>query len=124
MVQLSSYNNVENISSSSYYNHINSLILLNRHINLIRTNNFSSIPIYTMINKSYNTNNGNINKCTVIFTNKINKENIHSLAQKLVMDKLSRVNNTIIFRSQHKYNYNTFHIKYIEKVNYITNRFY
>ena len=122
MVQLSSYDNVENISSSSYYNHINSLILLSQHINLIRTNNFSSIPIYTMINKSYNTDNGNINKYTIIFTNKINKENINSLAQKLVIDKLSGVNNTIIFRSQHKYNYNTFNIKYIEKVNYITNR--
>ena len=124
MVQLSSYDNVENISSSSYYNHINSLIFQSQHINLIRTNNFSSIPIYTMINKSYNTDNGNINKYTIIFTNKINKENINSLAQKLVMDKLSGVNNTIIFRSQHKYNYNTFNIKYIEKVNYITNRFH
>ena len=124
--QLSMHTEKDKIDTSVYFHHIKSLIIDANYLTFMQTKDYSSLTIYALLkqglNGSISNNSDKKNKYTILVSNKIAKENILSLSQKLLSDKHENLaENVVCFYLKERYSIDAIIAEYSNHISQISN---
>ena len=119
--QLSMHTEKDKIDTSVYFHHIKSLIIDANYLTFMQTKDYSSLTIYALLkqglNGSISNNSDKKNKYTILVSNKIAKENILSLSQKLLSDKHENLaENVVCFYLKERYSIDAIIEEYVKSI--------